>query len=225
MHPRASAVPFRGDTVSAAAVAARLRGQFGWDRAAPWGSVPALILLSGLPGTGKSHLAAKIAAHHPAAVVRSDEVRKLLYSRPAYTSRENGFVYLVCYALLAQLLAGGYTAVFDATNLTRDSRKRARKLAREAGAPALTLLTVAPPDVVAHRLQQRTTGAAEAYASDAGWAVHENLAATVQAMNAAHEPYVLVDTSKEIVPVLRLVDEFLARARASAPALEAQQAS
>jgi len=44
-------------------------------------------------------------------------------------------------------------------------------------------------------------------------------------MNAAHEPYVLVDTSKEIVPVLRLVDEFLARARASAPALEAQQAS
>ena len=107
----------------------------------------------------------------------------------------------------------------------RDSRKRARKIAREAGAPALTLLTVAPPDVVAHRLQQRTTGEAEAYASDADWAVHEKLAATVEAMNAAHEPYVLVDTSKEIVPVLRLVDEFLARARASTPALEAQQAS
>src|SRR5947207_12364864 len=118
---------------AAAEVATRLRGHFGWGGPASRRHVPALILLSGLPGTGKSHLAAAIAARHPAAVVRSDEVRKLLYSRPTYTSRENGFVYLTCYALLAHLLGDGYTAIFDATNLTRYSRKRARKIAAQAG--------------------------------------------------------------------------------------------
>ena len=211
--------------MSAAQAAARLRGLFGWAGPAAAGSAPALILLSGLPGTGKSYLAAAIAARHPAIVVRSDEIRKALYPQPRYTSRENGFVYLTCYALLDRLLADGYTVVFDATNLTRDARKRARTIALQAGAPSLTLLTVAPPALVAQRLRRRSAGQDEAYASDADWDVHEKLAATVEAMNAAHEPYVLVDTSMDCAPVLALVDKFLDRVRCPGPAGEEQKAS
>src|SRR5437764_421718 len=84
---------------ASADAAARLRAHCGWGAPPPRTSVAALILLSGLPGTGKSHFAAAIQARHPAAVVRSDEVRKQLFPYPTYSAGENGFVYLTCYAL------------------------------------------------------------------------------------------------------------------------------
>src|SRR4051812_23649443 len=93
---------------SASAAAARLRAHFGWAAPAPAGTGPALSLLSGLPGTGKSYLASAIQPRRPAAIVRSDEVRKTLFPEPKYTVGENGFVYLTSYALLSQLLADGY---------------------------------------------------------------------------------------------------------------------
>jgi hypothetical protein len=172
-------------------------------------------LLSGLPGTGKSFLAAAIAARHPAAIVRSDEVRKILFPEPKYTTGENGFVYLACYAVLAQLLADGYTVIFDATNLMRNGRKRARRIAAQVGAPALTLLTVAPAEVVAERLRQRSAGALETFSSDADQAVHAKLAGTVEAMHEGYEPYHRVDTSRTIGPALRMVDAFLRDGRAA----------
>jgi predicted kinase len=172
--------------------------------------VPALILLSGLPGTGKSFLASAIAARYPAAIVRSDEVRKVLFPAPTYSTQENGVVYLICYALLGQLLSDGFTVIFDATNLVRDGRKRARRIATRAGARTLTLLTDAPAEVVAQRLRARTQGSVAAYSSDADQAVHEKLATTVESMSVADAPYARVDTSGDIESALRLVDAFLA---------------
>jgi predicted kinase len=195
--------------MTAAGAAARLRSQFGWD-GAPVTRRPALILLSGLPGTGKSYLAAAIAARYPAVVVRSDEVRKALIPDPTYSSGENGFVYLTCYALMDQLLRDGYVVVFDATNLQREGRKRARKIATAAGAPALTLVTTAPATVIAERLRQRAAGAVESYSSDADWGVHQKLAATMDAMT---EPSREVDTSADLELVLADVGCFLGGAQ------------
>jgi len=192
--------------MSAAKAAARLRSRFGWGTPTI-DSGPALILLSGLPGTGKSYLAAAIESRYKAVVVRSDEVRKALYAEPKYTTGENGFVYLVCYALLDQLLADGHVVVFDATNLQRDGRKRARKIALNAGAPALTLVTTAPPEVVNERLRQRAAGASESYSSDADWDIHQKLAATMEAMN--NEPRLEVDTSHGLEPAMEAVGRFL----------------
>ena len=131
---------------------ARLRARFDWEGKAPAGHRPALLLLSGLPGTGKSYLASTIASRHPAAVVRTDEVRKAIFPHPTYARDESGTVYLTCYALLESLLGDGYTVVFDATNLLRAGRKRVREIAHRARAKVLTLETVARPEVVAARL-------------------------------------------------------------------------
>jgi len=192
--------------MSAAEAAARLRSRFGWGAPHAQGG-PALILLSGLPGTGKSYLAAAIEGRFGAVVVRSDEVRKALFSDPKYTTAENGFVYLTCYALLDQLLRDGHLVVFDATNLQSDGRTRARKIALYMAAPSLTLVTSAPPEVVANRLAQRAAGVSESYSSDADWDVHQRLAATMEAMN---EPRLNVDTSLDLDPILAEVGRFLA---------------
>jgi predicted kinase len=194
--------------------AARVRAAFGWSEALPAGQGPALLILAGLPGTGKSHLAAAIAERHPVVIVRSDEVRKALYQRPTYTPGENGFVYLTCYALLQLLLRDGYAVVFDATNLGRDSRRRPRALAQLAGAPALTVFTLAPAAIVAQRLAARDAGQAAAYASDADWAIHAKLAPTPQ-FEGPEERALTVDTSRPLSAALNAITAFL-RAAAGA---------
>jgi predicted kinase len=189
---------------------ATLRARFGWT--APSCAVPALVVMSGLPGTGKSHLAAALAARFECAVLRSDEVRKALFPEPRYTNAENGIVYLSCYALVEALLADRYSVIFDATNLLRRGRKRALKIAERAGAPSLVLVTTSPAAVVAERLRRRGAGEAAAYSSDADWAVHELLAGTLQAVT---EPAVVVDTSVSLEPAFAAVEALLAQAAAT----------
>jgi len=192
--------------------AADLRARFGWTAAPPRGRGPALILLSGLPGTGKSFLAEQIRRRYAAIVLRSDEVRKALYPAPRYTPAENGAVYLLCYALLEELLHDGYAVVFDATNLVRRGRQRARKLASALGVPFLLLVTESPPSIVADRLRRRAAGETATFSSDADWLVHEKLAGTMQAISNTTEPAITVDTSVSLRPAFDALDQLLSNA-------------
>lgn len=176
-----------------------LRRHFGWEGPATSGNGPALVLLSGLPGTGKSYVAQQLEARYPVAVVRTDTVRKVLFSQPRYTADESAAVYLTCYSLIRDLLRDGYAVVFDATNLLKNGRRRAQQIAVRAGAPFLVIVTTCPPEVVAERLERRLAGQAEAFHSDADWQVHKQLASTAETV---HEPSVIVDTSKGIEPAL-----------------------
>ena len=169
----------------------------------------ALILLSGLPGTGKSHLAEALSRRFGLLVLRSDEVRKALYSTPRYSSVENGRVYLTCYALLASLLADGHGVVFDATNLIRRGRKRALAVAADAGARSLVIVTTSPPEVVAERLRRRAAGESATYSSDADWQVHERLAGTMEGIAGASESALVVDTAAGLQPAYDAVEQLL----------------
>ena len=50
---------------------------------------PAFIVVSGLPGTGKSYFCNKLAERLPLMILESDVLRKVLFSPPSYSLAES----------------------------------------------------------------------------------------------------------------------------------------
>ncbi len=156
---------------------------------------PTLILLCGLPGTGKSHLAQRLVRHLPLVVVSTDQVRHVLFAEPTYNGQEHHIVHQTCQTVVAQLLAEGHSVICDATNLERRHRERYYALAEEQNARLFILQTVAPPEVVRRRIEDRQQGDLAAHNSDAGWEVYERYRSRMEPIRRPHR---VVDTSGDL---------------------------
>ena len=141
---------------------------------------PALLLVSGLPGTGKSTLARGLAERAGFRVIRSDVVRKELagltattrssaefqqgiYS-PAWTDR----TYAECLRQATRALLSGERVIVDATFLEDDRRRAFLQAAIRLGVPALWLVCEALEECVRTRLAAR-----HGDASDADWSIYQ----------------------------------------------------
>ena len=168
--------------------------------AAP-GVPPALVILCGLPGTGKSHFARALLSRAPAFVwVNSDYCRKLLVRRPEYSREEHQRVFAAMHALIAQLLAAARPVVFDATNLNEEVRRPLYAVAAAAGITPLIIRFTAPPRLVRRRMAERAAGQAETSHSDAGWAIYQRMA---DADGPAPRPHLLASRPEHLDWALR----------------------
>ncbi|MYA53755.1 MAG: ATP-binding protein [Dehalococcoidia bacterium] len=125
-------------------------------------NLPALVLLSGLPGTGKTTFAAKLAPRLAALVLESDRVRRELFPRRRYTRKESGQVFAVVRERAEAALGEGRSVIIDATNLREGERRGFRELAAGQGAPVVAVRLTAPDAVVRERLSGVREGASEA---------------------------------------------------------------
>ncbi len=137
---------------------------------------PALVLVSGLPGTGKSTLSRLLVDNVQFDVLRSDVIRKEIFTNSVAVGEGTGMyseantqrIYDVCRSRAqARLLAGGRVIV-DATFQREANRRQFLQLAIDCGVRAVWLECAAPPDVIRGRLETRY-----ADASDADWSVYE----------------------------------------------------
>lgn len=156
---------------------------------------PVLIMLCGLPATGKSYLARRLAERMPFVIVETDFVRKILFSPPTYSAQESGLVHRVCHALMEKLLQCGSRVIFDATNLVEFHREKVYRLARVASAKLFVVQTVAPEAVVRERLEKRKVARDPDDISDATWAIYKRMASTQQPIG---HPHLTIDTSGDL---------------------------
>ena len=136
---------------------------------------PFLVILSGLPGTGKSYFANRLTSHINSVIVGSDRTRKLLINKPVYSKSEHARIFAVCHGLIEHFLSQGYVTIFEATNLTAKSRLPLKQIASKLGVPSLCLVFTAPEDLIKRRLMDRTSGLDQSSYSDADWAIYSKL--------------------------------------------------
>ncbi|MDX2171294.1 MAG: AAA family ATPase [Deltaproteobacteria bacterium] len=143
-----------------------------------WSDAPALVVIGGLSGTGKSTLAAALAARTGFRHVNSDRTRKQLAGvaptdRPGdalYTPQRSAATYAAMYDAAGAALARGEGAILDGTFQRRIDRRAARAVAQRAGVPLLLVECVASDAEIKRRLAARSARGDDP--SDADWAVY-----------------------------------------------------
>jgi predicted kinase len=135
---------------------------------------PALVLVAGLPGTGKSTLARLLGNRAGFAVVRSDAVRKelagLTVDEPSppelrqslYSPECTERTYAECLRRAEEHLLAGRRVIVDANFRREAQRLPFLEAASRWGVPAVVLLCEAKPETVRERLAARRGDASDA---------------------------------------------------------------
>jgi len=183
---------------------------------------PALVLMHGLAGSGKTTVAQLLLERTGAIRVRSDVERKRLHGLAAQ-ARTHAGPYAGIYApettrltydrlkrVVRDLIASGHIAIVDAAFLWRAERAAFGALARELGAPFLIASCRASQAELRRRVARRE--AAMNDASEAGVAVLENQIATQEPLAADELPHaVSIDSEVDAAGLRRAVDGIAAR--------------
>lgn len=162
-----------------------------------------LVLIGGLPGTGKSALAGALADRLGFTVLNSDRIRKELagipaerkspapYSAGIYSPSWTERTYQELLHRAAELLSHGESVIADASWISADHRASAAATADGVAADIVQLQCTAPAELTARRMSSRT-----ASASDADPMVAEKMAAA----QAPWPEAITIDTSSTKPP-------------------------
>jgi uncharacterized protein len=143
---------------------------------------PCMLLVAGLPGTGKSMLARALRETAGFVWIRADEVRKRLaglnpfasqageVNQGLYTKEWSDRTYAACLERAAEVCLAGGRALVDATFVEAERRQAFVSAAIGWGVPVHMLIVTAPPELIRERLAGRSGDP-----SDANWEVYEAL--------------------------------------------------
>ena len=164
-----------------------------------------MVVIGGLPGSGKSYFSHRLIEQVPLLVLESDVLRRVLFPKPTYTRAESAHLFEACYSLIDDLLGQGIPLLLDATNLAEAHRERLYHITEQLGLRLILVYTKAPPDVVYDRLKARCESLDPEDRSSADWGVYQRMRSTVEPIVRNH---FVVDTSKDIsTAIARVVRE------------------
>ena len=116
---------------------------------------PVLIVVIGIPGSGKTFYTERIAKKCDFVHLNSDAFRLGLLSKPKYTHTESIRVFSVIDFLTRELLSQGKSIIYDANVLKVSYRTRLRALAKRSGASFLLLYINTPLSLALKRAAKR----------------------------------------------------------------------
>jgi aminoglycoside phosphotransferase family enzyme/predicted kinase len=166
---------------------------------------PALLVMSGVSGSGKSWLSERLIAALGAVRVRSDLERKRLLGLDALARTASGVgtgiytpdlterTYDRLLACAEECIGGGHSVIVDATFLEARQRERFADLARRAGRRFVVVRCTAAPSLLRERIGARDTSGRDPSEADA--AVLERQLQLIEGPTAGEAPYTIsIDT-------------------------------
>lgn len=181
---------------------------------------PQLFITSGPTGCGKSTLAAALTRHLGLRHISSDATRKTMagltpetpapeaFGQGLYSPEKTGQVYNVMLNEAGKVLAGGESAILDATFLRRADRAEALRLAEKYSAEPMIIECCLTETEIKTRLERRQ---AEGGVSDGCWHIYLNqrdLAEPVSELPIGRN-HVIIDTQESLDSNLRQIIDLL----------------
>ncbi len=128
-------------------------------------------MVAGLPGSGKSYFASRLADRLGAVYLSSDRIRKTLFPQPTYTSEEKEQIYEEMARRMEKALVEGKRVVLDSTFYLKSIRGIMRQRAASIAVKIHFLYIQADEETVRRRTQKKRED------SDADYAVHLSIKA------------------------------------------------
>lgn len=151
-----------------------------------------LIIFSGLPATGKTTIARRVAKKIGAIILRTDVIRKELFPDPKYTDEEKKQVYNEMFLRAEKFLVKENVVILDANFYLQSLRGRARDVARQFGKKFIIVECVLDEKKVLGRMDVRIS---KGDASDANSIeIYRKIKSLWEPIRAQH---IVIDTSCE----------------------------
>jgi hypothetical protein len=163
-----------------------------------------LVVVTGLPATGKSTIAKNLAKGLHGTLLRTDLIRKELLPRPSYTKEEKELIYDVMLLVARYLLRSGVTVVLDGTFYKRGLRGKVYAVAARTKSNLKIVECACPEHVIRRRMERRARRKRKL--SDADYGVYKKIAAQFEPIRRKH---IVVDTSmflrQNVVEIMRKI--------------------
>lgn len=160
-----------------------------------------LVMVMGLPGSGKTFFAKRLAERLGFSYIGSDQVRKEMHAMGKYSNQEKQKVYKKMLVLAKTLLQEGKSVIVDTTFYQEAIRLQFEQLAQHLFVPLLKFWIVAPVEVIKERLS------APREDSEADFGVYQKLASTFEAPSM---PYIkLISSQNNIDDMLVEAERYL----------------
>ncbi len=160
-----------------------------------------LILVCGLPGTGKSSFSKELSKRFHAVHLNSDVIRKKLTPKPTYSVEEKTKIYTAMAAQADGLLGDGKNVILDATFFHKEYRDMMREVAGRHGVKIYIICCVLGEYETKSRIMQRKKGV-----SDADYEVYLKLKKEFEPIEGEH---LEVNTSLPLKKRLDIVKDFI----------------
>jgi hypothetical protein len=118
-------------------------------------SKPLLILLYGLPGSGKTFFARQMCEQLTAVHVHGDRIRSELFETPTYGRQENHVITSLMNYMSGEFLNAGVSVIYDANAMRSAQRRALRNMAVKAGAETLLVWFQIDQETAYNRVAKR----------------------------------------------------------------------
>ncbi|NIO20207.1 MAG: AAA family ATPase [Candidatus Aenigmarchaeota archaeon] len=149
-----------------------------------------LYIVCGLPGTGKTTMAKKIADHTKSFVLNTDIIRKRIMEDPKYTEHEKELVYKLLFDMAEKFLATGKNVILDGTFYRKELRERAKEIAKKTKNKFKIIEIKCSEEIIRKVMKERKK---KKIASDADFAVYKKMKKVFEPIREKH---LVLNTSK-----------------------------